>query len=243
MSCMFCGQLMHFEAASFSLAHGKENEDSTGISTLDDLCLVAIADGVGSSERSREASRIAVDTALATIGILGIIGMQEAFENARKALTSHAHAVGAKSMSTTLTVCGLIGDSGFFGHVGDTRLYHLRGIGLETRTIDQTEVQHLIAEGVITRERARRYPRKNVLLSAVSSSSMFDLQLGQFAIEPGDRIVLATDGFHKLVSKRRILDQSRNSPSLSTFVDGLKVAAESTPLTDDTSVVCVEVSA
>lgn len=240
---MLSGESMHFETDSFSLAHGEENEDSTGVAVFNGSCVVAIADGVGSSERSRDASRIAVDTALATIEKLSISGMHEAFESAREALTAHAKAVGAKSMSTTLTVCVLRGDSGFFGHVGDTRIYHLRGNGLETRTTDQTEVQHLIAEGVITRERARRYPRKNVLLSAVSSTSKFDLQLGQFTIESGDRIVLATDGFHKLVSKRRILDQSRNSGSLREFVGGLKVAVEAMPLADDTSVVCVEVCA
>src|SRR3546814_5436694 len=54
------------------------------------------------------------------------------------------------------------------GHVGDSRIYHLRGSGLVTRTKDQTEVQHLIDEGILTPERAKMYPRKNVLLSAIS---------------------------------------------------------------------------
>ena len=234
---------MQLEIDSFSVAHGRENEDCVANIAIKSGHILVVADGVGSSEFSREASRIAVDTSLKTLNQEGIDGMPTAFEDARKALTVRAHEVGAKSMSTTLTICWVSAYSVVFGHVGDTRIYHLRGSGLQTRTTDQTEIVHLVAQGVLSRERAKKYPRKNVLLSAVSSSSQYQLQLGQFAIEERDRILLLTDGLHKQISKRAIVEMSVRSSPVSAFLDELRRAVEEKGIVDDASAICAEIIA
>ncbi|MGB8375978.1 MAG: protein phosphatase 2C domain-containing protein [Salegentibacter sp.] len=55
--------------------------------------------------------------------------------------------------------------------VGDSRIYHIRNKKILFRTKDHSEVQNLIDVGEITPEEARDYPRKNVILRAVSGSS------------------------------------------------------------------------
>lgn len=232
---------MQLEITSFSLAHGQENEDCVAHVSINGGHILVIADGVGSSEYSREASEIAVETSLKTLNKEGVDSMPDAFEEARKALITRAHEVGAKSMSTTLTICWASANSVLFGHVGDTRIYHLRGRGLQTRTTDQTEIEHLVAQGVLSRERAKKYPRRNVLLSSVSSSSKFELQLGQFSIEAGDRILLLTDGLHKQISKRAIAEMSVRSSCVFTFLEELRATVEEKGLIDDASAICAQV--
>lgn len=234
---------MKLEITSFSIAHGQENEDCVANIAINGDHILVIADGVGSSEFSREASKIAVETSLKTLNKEGVNGMPAAFEDARKALTVRAQEVGAKSMSTTLTICWVSANSVVFGHVGDARIYHLRNGGLQTRTTDQTEIEHLVAQGVLSRERAKKYPRRNVLLSAVSSSSQFELQLGQFAIEVGDRILLLTDGLHKQISKHEIVEMSVRSSSVNAFLDLLRTAIQGKGLVDDASAIGAEIIA
>lgn len=234
---------MQLDIASFSLGFGNENEDYLAHVAVEGAQLLAIADGVGASERSGEASRIAVEASLEALSKEGVEGMAAAFEKARQELILRTQESGAKSMSTTLTVCWIARKTAVFGHVGDARIYHLRGAGLQTRTTDQTEVEHLVAQGVLTRQRARKYSRKNVLLSAVSSSSQFELQIGQFGIEEGDRILMLTDGLYKRISKQEILEISLRCPSVSEFVDGLKQLVVGKEMIDDASALCAEVKA
>lgn len=233
--------MMPFDIASFTLAHGDPNEDALLYRFNEEVCLLGIADGVGSADGSHEASRLAVSKCLETLSQLGAPGIGQAFESARLALISRAKELEYKSMSTTLTVCVATSNVAYFGHVGDARLYHLRGNGLATRTADQTEVEHLIAEGVISRERAKRYPRKNILLSALSTTSQFDLQSGHFQVEVGDRIVLLTDGVHRLLSKRSVLEQSHASDTVDIFAKRLQQCVEQKGLIDDATCICVEV--
>lgn len=234
---------MQLDIASFSLGFSEENEDYVADMAVDGGHVLAIADGVGSSEHSREASRIAVEASLEVLAKEGMNGMSGAFEEARQKLISRAQELGAKSMSTTLTICWIAKNSAVFGHVGDARIYQLRGAGLQTRTTDQTEIEHLVAQGVLSRQRAKKYSRKNVLLSAISNSSKFELQIGQFPIEGGDRILMLTDGLHKLLSKREILDISLQCSSVSSFIEGLRRVVEGKGVVDDASALCAEIEA
>ena len=229
---------MRVEVDSFSIGHGLENGDSVGELTSGSSTILAIADGVGSSQYSHQSSRLAIEAAIDVLSGGGASAMPAAFKAAKQAVTTRAIEMSARSMSTTLTVCCVVSKSVFFGHVGDSRLYHLRGEGLQTRTTDQTEVQHLLSQGVISRERAKRYPRKNVLLSAISSNSSYDLQTGSFEIEAGDRILLVTDGIHNQIGKKEIALMSLKNQSTFDFMTYLKSGLEKVGIVDDSSALC-----
>jgi PPM family protein phosphatase len=144
-------------------------------------------------------------------------------------------------MGTTLSLVRLYGATAEVGHVGDSRIYHLRSDGLVDRTVDQTEVEELVQRGVLSRGRARRYPRRHVLLSVLSPSRKYDLQRQQFNIQNGDRLLLITDGVSPKMLRREIRDLSLKKQNPQLFCDALADEIEKRGPQDDYSAICVDI--
>lgn len=233
--------MLNSPSSHFSVprAEGMANADSIelrefGINTF---CM-ALADGVGKSAHGPNAAKTA--TSIATSAALAK-NISEIFEEARSALIAGAAMTPGAVWSTTLTVCRVSNFRATVGHVGDSRLYHLRGEGIITRTRDQTELQALIDEGVISRERAKKYPRRNVLLSALSSDSNYELQLSEFEVVRGDRLLLISDGIYKQIFRREIAEISANTKSVDHFIQNLKALLLARGIVDDSSAICVQI--
>jgi len=145
-------------------------------------------------------------------------------------------------MGCTLTILRVAEGEASVGHVGDTRIYQLRGIGILTRTIDQTELQHLLDQGIISKRQAPQYRRKHILLSALSPSSVYQLHTQKFDVLPGDRILLLTDGAYGLVPRQEIRDISLKSRSASDFCEAFLKEIENRNPVDDASCVCIDFS-
>ena len=193
----------------------------------------AIADGVGSAANGGLAAR----TAIGVVGqVSGRETTREVFEKAHKALVDLAsEKEPAKSFSTTLTVLRICGNHASVGHVGDTRISHYRGTGVISRTRDQTEVQKLLDDGALTKHQALRYPRRNVLLSALSAGRDFELHEQEFDVQTGDRILLTSDGFHGKLLRGRIAELSNLKPTFEDFWAALIDAISVETLGDDAS--------
>src|SRR5699024_4529457 len=81
------------------------------------------------------------------------------------------------------------------GHIGDSRVYLLREADLYQVTSDHTHVQHLIDTGQLTAERARTHPYRSMLLKSLDDQPTGpDLDLIAAKAEPGDRLLLCSDG-------------------------------------------------
>jgi serine/threonine protein phosphatase PrpC len=92
------------------------------------------------------------------------------------------------------------------GMVGDSRLFHIRNGRMIWRTLDHTRVQMLLDEGMLSEDEARGHPESGMLTRALGHSRMADgtpLAPEVFAdpvsIEPGDAVVMSSDGLHDLV--------------------------------------------
>ena len=101
-----------------------------------------------------------------------------------------------QGMATTLTGLVLGVGHGFVVHVGDSRGYRLRDGQLEQVTTDQSWVQLLVEQQMISLDEARTHPMRNLLMHSLSGAlrdpegvHIIPVDLG-----PGDRWVLATDG-------------------------------------------------
>jgi serine/threonine protein phosphatase PrpC len=106
-------------------------------------------------------------------------------------------------MGTTVT-CAFVGKSVLhWAHVGDSRLYILRGKKLLQVTEDQTMAQFLIDEGKITEEEARNHPASNHLDQCVGCKYCKP-ETGTLEIERKDLLLLATDGLHGELSAEAI---------------------------------------
>lgn len=227
--------------AQFSIPRSADsvNADAIGIQEFGprSFC-IALADGVGKSQFGPEASALA--TKIATSFPLSA-DLTEIFERIRQALVDGAKKTQDSAWSTTLTLCRVEDGMAYVGHVGDSRIYHLRGKGIMTRTRDQTEVQVLIDEGVLSKERAKKYPRRNVLLSALSSESTYDLYVSSFEVIPGDRILLLSDGIYRQISRKEIAAISAKNGTVKTFIAELEELLLSRGVVDDSTALCVEI--
>lgn len=200
----------------------------------------AIADGVGSSHHGVSASRICIEATKKTIQ--DELGMNTLFRAVSEHMSQMATDLGiTKSISTTLSVLRLSRHVAFVGHVGDTRITHYRGSGVMTRTHDQTEVQKLMDDGVLSRFQAKRYPRRNVLISAMSTHIEYRLYKNEFDIHVGDRILLTTDGFHQMFDRREIARLSYRHAILGSFFEAIKDSTLMRSLTDDATCLAIEI--
>jgi len=73
---------------------------------------------------------------------------------------------------------------------------------------DHSLVQYLVDQGAITEEQTRYHPRRNVILQALGMDTPDDLVPGQrsLALQPGDRLLLCTDGLNGELEDRLIGD-------------------------------------
>ncbi|MEQ8306324.1 MAG: serine/threonine-protein phosphatase [Hoeflea sp.] len=198
-----------------------------------------IADGVGSAALGGVAARAVLDEVR---GMTTSEPMSEVFARVSEKLTALAEQHDkAKSLSTTLSLLCIDGYKAHVGHVGDTRITHYRDGGVMMRTKDQTEVQELLDKKVLTKNQARRYPRRNVLLSAMSAGRDYDLYEATFSLEVGDRILLTSDGFHSKLLRPKLAGLSAETLDFDMFWHALedKLAGES--LDDDASCLAIEV--
>ena len=115
-------------------------------------------------------------------------------------------------MQTTMSLCWFTPGWMYFGHVGDTRIYHWAAETREFRqlTADDTHVGWLLREGKITDYEARTHPRRNVLQKALGGENQFvDPQVGAVSCSRGDTFLLCSDGMNEGLYEHQIVEVLR----------------------------------
>jgi protein phosphatase len=183
--------------------------------------VAAIADGIGGAPGGAEAASIAVRIAAEFAGStepVASVFSRIVAELQREASSQPEF----DRMGTTLSLASIASGAVTVGHVGDTRIYHLRGRGLNSLTNDQTEIAELVRNGVLSARQAKRHPRRNVLISALSPTGEYEVQESHALLEAGDRILLLTDGVHQRVTRGAILKASIEFNDIQSFIDELE---------------------
>jgi len=179
--------------------------------------LFAVADGVGGSAGGRVASASAVATiveylaeAVGAYHGYGADQLKDFPEHLRTAVQrAHDHLVETFRLqdhngpATTLTLAMVVWPRVYVVHVGDSRVYHLRGTALRRLTRDQTVGEVLVSQHGMPREKAEQAGLYNVLASAVGARDMTPA-VDFLSLEHGDTLLLCTDGLTKHVSDSRI---------------------------------------
>jgi len=185
----------------------EQNEDHVGsvipaaeIARARKGVICAIADGVGGHGAGHIASAAAVKALLddyyapsSSTNVKQALRRAMATANLRVNGLSDDHAE-YRHMATTLTVVVLVGASAHVGHVGDSRVYHLRGDSWKQITQDHTEVAQLVELGIVKPEMAIGHPFRHVLTRSVGQQPAMEPDFFQISIQPGDIMVQCTDG-------------------------------------------------
>ena len=104
-----------------------------------------------------------------------------------------------KGMGTTLTMALIEGKRLYIGHIGDSRMYLLRGEECRKLTEDHSLVAQLIRNGSISPEEGDYHPQKNVITKALGVDMTIEMDLDTEMLQQGDTLLLCTDGLTNML--------------------------------------------
>ena len=161
--------------------------------------MFVVADGMGGHRGGATASQTAVEAleaAFASAESISADWLALAIQQANRAVNDRAaREPSLRGMGTTLVAVAVSPDGGaWVAHVGDSRAYRLRQSRFEQLTEDHSVVAELVRRGAITPEEADSHPRRNEILRSVGISEAVDAELCELALDPGDRLLLCSDG-------------------------------------------------
>ena len=238
----------HNEDALFVLSGEQEANNA-----VPPFGLFMLADGMGGHQSGEMASALALRVAAAWLLSRVYFPLMDAVDRAadQPSLTdvvreavSQANRVVTRDLpgsGSTLTCAIILGDRLFVGHVGDSRAYLLR-VGQPARqlTKDHSLVNRLMEMGQLTEEEVAVHPQRNVLYRAIGQGATLEVDVFTYALEPGDRLLLCSDGLWGMVGETEIWRLIQEAATPQQACMKLVDAANNAGGNDNISVVLVE---
>ena len=206
------------------------NEDSFCLEK--DLGLYVVADGMGGHAAGEVASRLAVETIRETMGrYLGGRPMDKAgstaaggsreanfllssIRNANRAIFDAANGrTECAGMGTTVAVALTQGDRVLVAHVGDSRIYRIRGGAIEQVSRDHSLVQQQVEIGLLSEAEARRSQYRHMITRALGHKESVEVDLTELPAQVGDVLLLCSDGLSDLLDNGEILAAAGEHPT------------------------------
>lgn len=186
------------------------NEDSA----LTSRSLVAVADGMGGHAAGEVASRIAITTLanqseIFTKSDIDIESADDLFLSSITAIDALISQYTIENpqlagMGTTLSALFLRDGSVALLHIGDSRIYRLRGNSLEQLSTDHTVIQELLDQGSINESDVVNHPQRSVLTQVLMGDERNQLTLSIYEAKVDDRFLLCSDGLNSVLSDKDI---------------------------------------
>jgi serine/threonine protein phosphatase PrpC len=186
------------------------NEDSA----LTSNALVAVADGMGGHAAGEVASRIAIQVLAMNSRMISAedIDQESADDIFATSISDIDDALANAAddnpsltgMGTTLSALFLRGSAVALLHVGDSRIYRLRGNTFEQLSRDHTVIQELLDQGSITEAEIATHPQRSVLTQVLMGDGRSQPSLTIFDVKSDDRYLLCSDGLSGVLSDKEI---------------------------------------
>jgi protein phosphatase len=147
-----------------------------------------------------------------------------------------------RGMGTTLVALAFNGNSAFLGHVGDSRIYRLRGDAMEQVTEDHSLLNDYIKMKDLTEQEIENFPHKNVIVRALGMKETVQVDVAHEEPEVGDLYLLCSDGLNGMVLDkdiRRVMIEHRDD--LEKCCNALIQAANDGGGNDNITCVIVEI--
>jgi protein phosphatase len=199
-----------------------------------------IADGMAAAWIPSEVERLGREEAMALADRL----IREQIARANTAIfTTSQNNPECAGMGTTLVVCLFHDNSLTVAHIGDSRLYRLRGEAMEQVTRDHSLLQEQLDSGLITPEEAKSSQNKNLVTKALGIDPAVEPELHAYETQPDDIYLLCSDGLNDMVDDEEIrltMVTLRQNPSLT--VQQLVQAANDNGGRDNISAMLIRVA-
>lgn len=132
---------------------------------------------------------------------------------------------GHAGMGSTVVAAMVKGNFLSIAHVGDSRIYLIRKDSIQQLTNDHSLVMEQVRRGLITQEEAEKSNMQNIIIRALGSEDTVEADVDDMVAQPGDILLLGTDGLTKYVKDAALLKLVKSAPTLSQACDALIQAA------------------
>jgi serine/threonine protein phosphatase PrpC len=193
----------------------KVNQDRMGYLYTRDSLLLLVADGMGGHARGEVAAQLTLQT-MASIfqrDAKPVLPDPARFlEEAVLASHRELHRYRAEhslpeAPRTTVVACIVQQGLAVWAHVGDSRLYLIRGARIADRTIDHSRVHHLVSSGLIRPEDAKDHPERNRIFNCIGAFVAPTVEISHpTALRNGDTLLLCSDGLWGTLNDREIAE-------------------------------------
>lgn len=224
-----------FEAIAESRIGGRaENQDTCAWQDTPHGLLLLVCDGMGGGPAGKVASQMAADTIVT--GVLDSSPeadrrdvLARAIRNANETLRSAQESdPRLRGMGTTVAALLINRHSAVVAHVGDSRVYQLRGAHKVFRTFDHSQVFELVKAKAITEEKARLSSDSNIITRALGPMENVEPDIVELPYEKGDRFMLCTDGIWGAMPEKELIKIAGGTKVLAGAVESLVIKVDET---------------
>ena len=145
-----------------------------------------------------------------------------------------------KDMGTTISMLYVNGNEGYHISIGDTRIYEVMDNKIEQITEDDTYVNALVKDNIITKEEAKTHPERHVLLRALGVTKSINFEVNKLENMIGRKFLLCTDGLTGANSDKEIFECIKSSIKEKICENLIKLANDKGGH-DNTTVMYIEV--
>jgi len=210
-----------------------ENQDSFGYADTAFGLLITVCDGMGGGPGGKTASSIAVKEIIDRVSETSsnetpANALLQAIQGANLAILEAAmDNPRLRGMGSTCTALLISKKSAIIAHVGDSRVYQLRGHHKVFRTFDHSMVFGLVKEKVITEEQARLSEQSNIITRALGLKQELEVDIVERPYDKGDRFMLCTDGIHGAMPEPELINKVTEKGNIGQVVDNVATFVDS----------------
>lgn len=225
------------DSATINQIGGRDNlEDAVGQAIVNPQtgCWL-VADGVGGQGAGEVAAQLAInciEQGFHSQADCSIEGLHSLLQTAHeKVAAARQPGTPCADMASTVVALLIKHDQAWWGHVGDSRLYHFRHGKILHRTEDQSLANLLMARGALKPADSVNFTQRNVILQALGQDKPLEIPVtGPVSIKAGDSFLLCTDGVWELMSDDELLASGQNSVTANDWITVLQDCLESRAL-------------
>jgi len=239
---------LRIDYAELSLLGDREdNQDRVTVSAAEQAALLVVIDGMGGHSDGSRAADIALksllesfrQTSLPMFDPLGFLHMALSRAHDEVAKLGNGQTIDTRPRATT-AVCLVQEGAAFWAHIGDSRVYHMRHGKILQRTRDHSHVELLLREGKITEDELPTHPMRNFVECCLGGDPAIPEMTvsGRHALQPGDVLLLCTDGIWANLRDSDIAGFFReDNQELRAWLEALgrRAVQASTPFSDNST--------
>lgn len=235
--------------------YGVFRDDAPGLQLFRDGALLCVADGLGGHVAGEIASKLAVSVVKDVLkepapapaegqqepGVLSLLRQYILRANDNVHKTNQDLVKSGRPMGTTLLAALVTPKKVFIANVGDSRCYLFRDGELTNRTEDHSWVDEQVKAGLMSKAEAESDSRKYILTRSVGTHPQVEIDDYVWDIQPGDFLLLCTDGLVNMVRDAEITAEFKRNASPAEIAHRLITMANDNGGKDNTTVVVADI--